>query len=85
MAESIEVEKAVNPSHYKQFPVETIDMMVAIWGLEAVMTHCYITAFKYKMRSGAKDDITQEHKKAEWYLNKAQELRDKLAKESNNA
>jgi hypothetical protein len=80
-----EVEKAVNPSHYKQFSVETIDMMERIWGIEALILHCEMTCFKYKMRSGKKDDVVQEQKKADWYLNKAQELRGRLAKESNNA
>ena len=69
------VHDAINPSHYKQFSVETIDMMVAIWGKEKVADHCEITAFKYALRMGYKDPLEQDAKKRDWYLAKAQELR----------
>ena len=67
----------VNPSHYKGFSKEVIDMMVDIWGKETVAIHCEITAFKYRMRSGTKPDqpIERDLKKAIWYLNKAKELK----------
>ena len=67
----------INPNHYKQFSKETIDMMVSIWGKEAVATHCEITAFKYKRRVGSKPEqpIERDMEKANWYLNKAKELR----------
>lgn len=67
----------INPSHYKQFSVEAIDMMVKIWGNEKVADHCEMCAFKYRMRMGTKPDqsIEQDIKKADWYLNKAKELR----------
>jgi hypothetical protein len=65
---------AINPSHYKQYPIETIDMMIAIWGEEKTADYCLMTAFKYRMRLGHKDDITQELNKEKWYLDKAKEL-----------
>jgi len=67
----------VNPDHYKQFQMETIDMMIKIWGIEAVITHCEITAFKYKMRLGSKpgQPMGLDIKKSQWYLEKAEELR----------
>lgn len=61
----------INPSHYKQYPVEVIDMMEAIWGKEAVKLYCLMNAFKYRMRLGHKDNIEQELKKEAWYLNRA--------------
>ena len=64
----------INPSHYKQYPVEVIDMMEAIWGAEAVKTYCLMTAFKYRMRLGHKDDITQELEKERWYLDRAKRI-----------
>ena len=69
----------INPNHYKGFSKETIDMMVDIWGKEAVATHCEITAFKYRMRLGIKPDqpIERDLEKANWYLNKAKELKNK--------
>lgn len=65
---------AINPDHYKKYPIEVIDMMVAIFGVQAAINYCTMTAFKYRMRLGHKDDISQELKKEKWYLDKAQEL-----------
>lgn len=66
-----------HPSHYKKFSVETIDMMVAIWGAEAVAKHCEMCAFKYRMRAGEKPDqpVDRDLEKANWYLEKAKSLR----------
>ena len=63
-----------HPSHYNQYPKETIDMMVDIFGRDAVRQWCVMTAFKYRMRMGLKDDIEQDFNKEQWYLNKAKEL-----------
>jgi hypothetical protein len=67
----------VNPNHYKSFSVEAIDMMVAIYGKEAVAIHCECCALKYKLRAGDKPDqpVDRDLEKASWYLNKAKELR----------
>ena len=61
----------------KKERMETIDMMVAIWGKDKVADWCEITAFKYRMRMGTKPDnaTEQDLKKEQWYLNKAKELR----------
>ena len=66
----------VNPEHYKKSSVETIDMMVAIWGKEAVSKHCEMCAFKYRSRIGNKEgqDIQDELGKIKWYEAKAKEL-----------
>ncbi len=65
---------AINPDHYKQYPIEAIDMMIRIFGKRSVRDYCLITAFKYRMRLGHKDDVTQELQKEKWYLDKASEL-----------
>lgn len=65
----------INPSHYKQYPIEVIDMMIAIFGKEAARNYCLMTAFKYRMRLGHKDAVDQELKKEKWYLDKAEELK----------
>jgi len=49
-----EVGAAVDPQHYKTFSVEVIEMMRRIWGSEAFIMHCEMTAFKYRMRAGRK-------------------------------
>lgn len=69
---------AVNPSHYQTFSKETWQMMVDIWGVEAFIKHCEMTAFKYRMRAGNKDDALQDLKKADWYECKAKELDERL-------
>lgn len=68
----------INPNHYKDGGMEVIDMMVKIWGVEKVIAHCEITAFKYRMRAGKKPDqpIERDLQKAKWYENKAKELKD---------
>ena len=60
-----------HPAHYNDYPIETIDMMERIWGKSAVKLWCEMTAFKYRMRLGHKDDINQDLKKESWYLQKA--------------
>ena len=69
-----------SPTHYNTYSVETIDMMVAIWGKEKVADFCEINAFKYRMRMGTKpfNSIEQDLKKEQWYLNKAKELRKEI-------
>lgn len=73
---------AINPSHYKQYPVEVIDMMISIWGIEQAISYCLMTAFKYRMRLGHKDEMNQELEKEKWYLNKANELKATLSNKS---
>ena len=65
---------ATNPDYYQNFPIETIDMMIKIWGNEYVHYHCLMTAFKYRMRMGNKESITLDTAKENWYLDKAKEL-----------
>lgn len=69
-----------HPKHYNNYSKETIDMMVDIFGLENTIMWCEMTAFKYRMRMGTKPDtpIQQDIDKESWYLNKKQELQNKL-------
>lgn len=64
--------KVNNPSHYNQYPIEVIDMMIAIWGKEKTKDFCIMNAFKYRMRMGHKDSPDAEKEK--WYLDKAKGL-----------
>ncbi len=63
-----------HPKHYNQYPIEVIDMMVAIWGKEKTATFCTMNAFKYRMRLGHKNDIQEDLAKEQWYLDKALQL-----------
>ncbi len=70
----------VNPEHYKQGSMEVIDMMKLLWGTEALILHCEMTEFKYRMRLGRKPDqpTDRDLQKALWYQEKAKKLRDEL-------
>lgn len=71
----MEQEKVNHPYHYNQYPIETIDMMLAIWGKEKTITFCEMNAFKYRMRIGLKDNIEEDLAKEKWYLEKAKQLK----------
>lgn len=75
--EVIEKYDMVNPNHYKQGDKETWEQMLEIWGKDAFIKHCEITAFKYIQRLGKKpnNSIEQDLEKARWYLNKAYDLK----------
>lgn len=70
----------VNPEHYKQGSMEVIDMMKLLWGTEALILHCEMTEFKYRMRLGRKPDqpTDRDLQKALWYQEKAKKLRNEL-------
>lgn len=71
-------EKPVNdnvnhPSHYATSKYECIDVMLEIFGVEAVKTFCLLNAFKYNYRSGRKNGL-EDIQKAKWYIDKYIEL-----------
>ena len=66
--------EAVNhPEHYNFGSYECIDVMVDVYGEDAVADFCHLNAFKYIWRAGKKNGI-EDLKKAVWYLNKEIEL-----------
>lgn len=65
-----------HPSHYTYGDVETIDMMVMIFGKEATANHCRMTAYKYLSRYKHKGNPKQDLEKARWYAAKAYSLSD---------
>lgn len=62
-----------HPSHYATGKYECIDVMLEIFGIEAVKTFCLLNAFKYNYRSGRKNGL-EDIKKAKWYIDKYIEL-----------
>jgi len=73
---TIETPSTVNhPPHYNQYPIETIDMMISIFGVDKTIDFCIMNAYKYRMRLGLKDNIEQDLAKEKWYLDKANELK----------
>jgi len=63
-----------HPKHYTTYPIEVIDMMLAVFGKDRVRDYCLINAFKYRMRLGHKDNVAQDLAKENWYLDKYKEL-----------
>jgi hypothetical protein len=65
------------PSHYNVYDIEVIDMMLKIWGKQAVINYCLLNAFKYRMRAGNKENNSSEKDfaKEQWYLNKVNEIK----------
>lgn len=63
-----------HPAHYADScSMECIDAMVIAFGVDEVISHCKITAFKYLWRhkhKGGEEDV----RKALWYLDKAKDL-----------
>jgi len=70
-----------NPDYYnKQENIPAWEKMIKIWGKEAFITHCEMTAYKYMQRLGYKlgSDINDDLDKALWYLNKRKEIKDEI-------
>ena len=68
------MEQVNHPQHYTTYDVETIEMMLRIWGVQETISFCKLNAFKYRMRAGHKDNAQQDIDKALWYENKMNEL-----------
>jgi hypothetical protein len=68
------VDMVNHPSHYaNSCSFECIDMMEMVFGPEAMSWYCLINAFKYMWRWKNKNGI-EDLDKADWYLNKYNEL-----------
>lgn len=65
-------DKVNHPSHY-QGKNECIDVMVAMFGKEAVKHFCMCNAYKYRFRADKKNG-EEDIQKAEWYETKLIEL-----------
>lgn len=71
-------EQVNHPGHYQQpNRRECIEEMRLMFGDEKVYWWCVMTAYKYRYRTGNKDGnpAEQDDKKAEWYLDYAEELK----------
>lgn len=84
--ENKDYEHVNHPTHYNNYDVEVIDMMRRIWGDNATIMWCEMTAFKYRMRMGTKpgNTIKQDLDKESWYLKKKKELLLEIDKDVEN-
>ena len=81
--ENISISKTydeVGAPHYRQQPIEAIEVIRRVYGEAAAAQWCEITAFKYRLRLGHKPTTTMENdlKKEKWYLEKSSELKENL-------
>ena len=58
-----------HPAHYSTGNFECIDVMLEVFGEEAVKDFCILNAFKYLYRAGRKNGI-EDIEKAKWYIDK---------------
>lgn len=64
-----------HPKHYNEGQYECFDVMVDVFGAEAVQDFCIINAFKYLWRFKYKNGV-EDIDKAIWYLEHYKELGD---------
>lgn len=66
-----------HPEHYALYKYECIDVMVEVFGSEAVKAFCLCNAFKYLWRCDRKGAKKEDIEKSGWYLKKFAELEGK--------
>lgn len=71
-----ELDKVNHPSHYQKDGKECIDVMLELYGIQAVIHFCECNAFKYRWRAGIKagESAEVDLKKAKWYENYRENL-----------
>lgn len=71
-----EIDKVNHPSHYQKDGKECIEVMLELYGIQAVINFCELNAFKYKWRAGLKTGESAEVdlKKAQWYADYRENL-----------
>lgn len=72
LEEKKETDNVNHPKHY-QGVNECIDVMIAMFGIEAVKHFCMCNAYKYRFRADKKNG-EEDRRKAEWYETKLIEL-----------
>lgn len=66
-------ENVNHPAHYDTGTYECIDVMIDVFGVDAVRDFCRCNAFKYLWRSDKKGGV-EDIQKAIWYLMKYMDL-----------
>ena len=63
-----------SPKHYQAGNLECIDIMLELYGKDAVLHFCMLNSFKYQFRCNMKNNCKEDLAKSRWYLNKYLEL-----------
>lgn len=72
-AADVTADNAIKPKHYKTNKYECIDVMIDVFGVQAVKTFCKLNAFKYIWRTDNNNGV-EDIKKAQAYIDKFIEL-----------
>lgn len=72
-----------HPRHYnREGAIECIDEMELVFGPEATAHFCLLNCWKYRYRSGLKDNGYQDLEKSDWYMARYKELKEKIKKQN---
>ena len=74
LKETQEKEAVNHPDHYKAGTFECIDVMIELFGIDAVKNFCLLNAFKYLWRCDHKENRSKDVEKAGWYISKFADL-----------
>ena len=70
-----QMEAVDHPAHYnREGAMECLDEMILLYGEEATMHFCLLSAHKYRYRAGEKGGL-EDMQKSDWYLKKYKELK----------
>lgn len=86
MSEEITFDMINKPRHYnRENAIECIDEMELVFGAEATAHFCLLNCWKYRYRSGLKNNGYEDLEKSDWYMHKYKELKEKIEKESKSS
>lgn len=71
-----------HPDHYTNRGMECIEEMVLVFGISAVMDFCKCNIWKYRYRQDSKGSSEKDAAKADWYMKKYAELKERLKEEN---
>jgi len=75
-----------HPRHYnRENAIECIDEMELVFGPEATAHFCLLNCWKYRYRSGLKNNGYEDLEKSDWYMRKYKELKEKIEKNTHGS
>lgn len=74
MSKGVDMSTVNGPSHYKNGTFEAIDEMLLVFGAQKTYDFCILNAWKYRSRALYKGNTEQDMKKADQYIQMAQEI-----------
>lgn len=79
MSEEMIFDMVSKPKHYnRENAIECIDEMELVFGPEATAHFCLLNCWKYRYRSGLKNNGYEDLEKSDWYMRKYKELKEKV-------